>query len=94
MVEVDYEAQQKYWNAVYKKDPNIKGAMGGFESYSDADLKYSHQFLAKCNKFISGSSKCLEVGAGVGRVTRDLLSFFYEKIDLNDLSNQVETSWD
>lgn len=83
--------QLAYWARI-SADEN--GMLGGYPQVSRIDLRSSRNFLRKLlripNKHsnISGSTAeyafryCLEPGAGIGRVTLNLLSSLCERIDI------------
>lgn len=65
----------------------VDGVLGGFGHLSNTDLTHSRAFLKKCLKNShSGRSnrvlRALDCGAGVGRITRYLLSPLFGQVDL------------
>ena len=42
---------------------------------------------------LNGYQQCLELGAGPLRVTLGLLSYYYKKIDINDIAKNLERVW-
>ena len=73
--------------------------LGGFSSISDVDLRSSHSFLAqffiprsdfkklpeaKANEIKANQLRALDCGAGIGRITKNVLLKFFEKVDLLD----------
>lgn len=78
---LDYEKSKTYWSNI---SPTKDGVLGGFGSISDIDIKYSKRFLARLNRWDDAPflGRALDVGAGIGRVTKDLLSHRYRKVDL------------
>ncbi|XP_040577712.1 N-terminal Xaa-Pro-Lys N-methyltransferase 1 [Lepeophtheirus salmonis] len=81
---IDYDKAAKYWNDV---DPTIDGMLGGFGEVSTPDLKDSATFLKtlfKETKKFSGPSngRALDCGAGIGRISRNLLSKHFTNVDI------------
>jgi protein N-terminal methyltransferase len=60
--------------------------LGGFEAIDSIDISSSHQLLANINDLNRDDGIVLDVGAGIGRVTRTTLSKFFKTIDLMDAS--------
>lgn len=56
--------------------------LGGFDYLADMDIKGSKMFLNKLKTSLPGSSLVLDVGAGIGRVSKDLLLNFFDKVSL------------
>lgn len=56
--------------------------LGGFDYLADQDIKGSKLFLNKLKNHLPGSSLVLDVGAGIGRVSKDLLLGFFDKTSL------------
>ncbi len=86
--------QNEYW-AQQPVDDN--GMLGGYPQVSRVDIQFSRNFLHKLRRLHSISDRtsrsseqktehafrdCLEVGAGIGRVTLGLLSSICERIDI------------
>ncbi|KAG5811414.1 hypothetical protein H9Q74_005086 [Fusarium xylarioides] len=65
---VSTDVAMNYWQNVA---PSVDGMLGGFPSVSRIDLQGSRLFLAKlCINNKLQISRALEVGAGIGRVTK------------------------
>lgn len=81
---INYDESIKYWSSV---DASVDGVLGGFGEKtvvpkvdvfgSNAFIKRLHLKPAEGNQFYG-----LDVGAGIGRVTRDFLSKVCAKVDL------------
>lgn len=86
--------QNEYW-AQQSVDDN--GMLGGYPQVSRVDIQFSRNFLHKLRRLHPASERtsrssdektkyafgnCLEVGAGIGRVTLGLLSSICGKIDI------------
>lgn len=76
-----YENAQKYWSNI---SPTVDGMLGGLSFVSPTDIQSSSQFLNEIFKMkpSPGRSRAIDCGAGIGRVTKHLLSKFFNKIDL------------
>eukprot|EP00834_Sanchytrium_tribonematis_P006305 NODE_452_length_7258_cov_0.721050.p5 type:complete len:218 gc:universal NODE_452_length_7258_cov_0.721050:5577-6230(+) len=75
-----YEKASLYWSKV---EANDDGMLGGLSHVSDIDIKASKQFLLDLKpKFNFTNQICLDCGAGIGRVTKHLLSKQFNTIDL------------
>lgn len=76
-----YAAGKQYWSDV---PPTINGMLGGFAFISQSDIKGSKQFLKQLfqSKNPPGKACALDCGAGIGRVTKFLLTDFLEKVDM------------
>ena len=55
--------------------------LGGYGIIHDKDIETSTKFLSELRNGATGGS-VLDCGAGIGRVTRHLLSKHYDSIDL------------
>ena len=61
----------------------MEGVLGGFGRLSGIDIKASQTFLEKLKDRVPfGSSRALDCGAGIGRVTKDLLRMKFDSVDL------------
>eukprot|EP00127_Corallochytrium_limacisporum_P007011 Clim_evm19s240 gene=Clim_evmTU19s240 len=61
-----YASAQRFWESC---DPTDQSMLGGYEHTKDLDVETSFKFLKDHGPFKNG----LDLGAGIGRVTRDLL---------------------
>ncbi|KAJ9613065.1 hypothetical protein H2200_003006 [Cladophialophora chaetospira] len=86
--------QKEYWA---QQSVDDDGMLGGYPQVSRVDIQFSRNFLHKLRRLHPTSDSnsrsseqeskyafrsCLEVGAGIGRVTLGLLSSISEKIDI------------
>jgi len=87
--------QLAYWAQISADD---NGMLGGYPQISRIDIQFSRTFLRKLQRMYPDKSQergattttttkyafrhCLETGAGIGRVTFNLLSSMCEKIDV------------
>jgi protein N-terminal methyltransferase len=80
---INYDDAIEYWSGV---PATINGVLGGFgeTSLPSTDVKGSRAFLKKLDlQFAEGHVFYgLDIGAGIGRVTRDFLSKVCDKVDL------------
>jgi protein N-terminal methyltransferase len=78
---IDYEKAKDYWA---KQQATNNAMLGGFAQISFIDLRASTDFLKSIMKIKPqpGHARALDCGAGIGRVTKNLLITFYDKIDL------------
>lgn len=81
MDELDYEKSKNYWSNV---PASVNGMLGGFSILTIADIKDSDVFLKKLFRMMNGLSKgrALDCGAGIGRITENLLRKHFEHVDL------------
>lgn len=76
-----YSAGKEYWANV---PATLDGMLGGFAFISHADIKGSKQFLKQLfhSKHPPGREYALDCGAGIGRVSKFLLTDVFAKVDL------------
>jgi len=76
-----YEKADQYWSTV---DPTIDGMLGGFAAISPADLEDSKKLIKLIYKLENspGKSRAVDCGAGIGRITRNLLKKHFSTVDL------------
>ncbi|KAK2580985.1 hypothetical protein KPH14_006045 [Odynerus spinipes] len=76
-----YTAAAKYWDRV---PPTVDGMLGGFGFLSQTDVKGSTHFLNKLFELKNPPSKtfALDCGAGIGRITKNLLIKHFKRVDL------------
>ncbi|KAI4368051.1 hypothetical protein MLD38_016659 [Melastoma candidum] len=78
-----------YWEAV---EASVDGVLGGYGHVNDADIKGSEAFLKQllAERFPGGGRRqlkeeqlvALDCGAGVGRITKNLLIRYFNEVDL------------
>jgi protein N-terminal methyltransferase len=72
----------------------IDGMMGGLTEISKRDLRTSHDFLkyfldGKCpNRKATSATRALDCGAGIGRVTSNLLLPLFDTVDMVEQSDK------
>eukprot|EP00304_Pavlova_gyrans_P012487 CAMPEP_0206036048 /NCGR_PEP_ID=MMETSP1466-20131121/2513_1 /ASSEMBLY_ACC=CAM_ASM_001126 /TAXON_ID=44452 /ORGANISM="Pavlova gyrans, Strain CCMP608" /LENGTH=233 /DNA_ID=CAMNT_0053410485 /DNA_START=88 /DNA_END=789 /DNA_ORIENTATION=- len=78
---VTTENATKYWGAV---DATLDGVLGGYAQVSSPDAESS---LAFAGHLLQGKElgRALDCGAGIGRITRDVLIKLARKVDLVEL---------
>jgi len=76
-----YSEADKYWSSV---DATIDGMLGGFAAISPADLQDSKKLLQLIYKLENcpGKNRGLDCGAGIGRITKNLLKRHLATVDL------------
>ena len=75
-----YEKAALYWSKVECSDD---GMLGGLSHVSELDIEDSKVFLTTLEKTTTiNKNSCIDNGAGIGRVTKHLLSEFYGSVDL------------
>lgn len=81
-----YTKAQDYWSKI---SPTVDGMLGGFGKVTFVDIRGSILFLQKLFKIKPSPDKvyALDCGAGIGRVTKNLLIPFFEKIDMVEQDN-------
>lgn len=79
-----YSKAEKYWSKV---DASIDGMLGGLSELDESDAQYSLKMIDKFQK--DGSTKiCLDVGAGIGRVSKHVLLKKYNSVDLLEVDKK------
>ncbi|XP_040169243.1 N-terminal Xaa-Pro-Lys N-methyltransferase 1 [Anopheles arabiensis] len=76
-----YNNAKKYWSNV---SPTVDGMLGGFGSISFIDIRGSEQFLKQLykQKPAPGRKWALDCGAGIGRISKNLLLPWFDQVDL------------
>ncbi|KAL3678367.1 hypothetical protein R1sor_021323 [Riccia sorocarpa] len=86
-----YTKGVNYWSAV---EASVDGVLGGYGSISGRDVTESNKFLTDCLKTLKPDSHessmvALDCGAGVGRVTKNLLMHHFNEVDLVEPVQQL-----
>ncbi|OAQ95885.1 hypothetical protein LLEC1_02887 [Akanthomyces lecanii] len=86
---IDKQAGRKYWENAEASTDGMLGGIPAFQAYSHisrTDILGSRSFLAKLNIGVkSGRStvkSAVDAGAGIGRITKDLLLSVAEEVDV------------
>lgn len=76
-----YKNAQEYWSRI---PPSIDGMLGGLSVVDRSDIDGSSKFLRDLFKMkpSPASNRALDCGAGIGRVTKNLLVNFFNTVDL------------
>lgn len=76
-----YKDAVDYWSKI---PPTVHGMLGGFDFISDVDIDGSRKFLEALYKQSDrpGTGIAVDCGAGIGRITKCLLSKYFDTIDL------------
>lgn len=76
-----YKKAAKYWANV---PATIDGVLGGYGHVSDIDIEGSKLFLTHILSLANppNTKLALDCGAGIGRVSRNLLMSYFQKVDL------------
>lgn len=78
-----YKAGRDYWAST---TTDVNGVLGGQAHVHSMDINASLRFLNRVmKKYNISSNRCLDCGAGIGRITRDLL---INRFDICDLLEQ------
>ncbi|XP_004849195.1 N-terminal Xaa-Pro-Lys N-methyltransferase 1 isoform X3 [Heterocephalus glaber] len=81
-----YSKAETYWKQI---PPTVDGMLGGYGHISSIDLSSSRKFL---QRFLRegpdkpGTSCALDCGAGIGRITKQLLLPLFEVVDMVDVT--------
>uniref|UniRef100_A0A182QGN4 Alpha N-terminal protein methyltransferase 1 n=1 Tax=Anopheles farauti TaxID=69004 RepID=A0A182QGN4_9DIPT len=82
-----YNNSKTYWSTVV---PTVDGMLGGFGSISFIDIRGSEQFLKHLfkQKPAPGRKRALDCGAGIGRISKELLLPMFEHVDLAEQNEE------
>jgi len=81
-----YDNAEKYWASV---PSTVDGMLGGYSHISSTDIGGSKKFLLpfiKGKDALTKTSRALDCGAGIGRVTKLLLTSFFDKVDMVEVN--------
>lgn len=77
-----YTTGAEYWKTQAKTKA---GMLGGLTYTHKADIEFSQKLLEKYkSEYKLGGEQCIEFGAGIGRITSNLLINYFHEIDLLD----------
>lgn len=89
---IDYDSAVKYWSSVSADEDGVLGGFGLQTAVPKVDASGSIAFVERLaslspNTFPNTSAPgepriCLDVGAGIGRVSRDVISRFCDTVDI------------
>ena len=75
-----YDKTKQYWE---NSESSIKGVLGGNDQVHDSDVKTSCELIeGLIAKNIITPLRVLDCGAGIGRVTTNVLQNYFEEIDI------------
>lgn len=76
-----YSNAQQYWSRI---EPTLDGMLGGLSTVDATDIKGSSHFLTELFKMkpAPGNNRALDCGAGIGRVTKNVLINYFKTVDL------------
>nr|CAD7445249.1 unnamed protein product [Timema bartmani] len=79
--DISYDLAAKYWSSI---PATVDGMLGGLGYISNTDIQGSLKFLRELFKMRDppGRRQALDCGAGIGRVSKNLLIQNFEKVDL------------
>lgn len=78
---INYEKSLQYWADI---PPTVDGVLGGFGFISSADIEGSELFLTTLLSSDNppSTNTALDCGAGIGRITKQLLMPHFKTVDL------------
>ena len=84
---ISYSHASQYWSKV---PPTVNGMLGGFSKISPTDICGSENFLKWIfsRKIKPGRTRCIDCGAGIGRITQLLLQRFFGVVDMIEQSSE------
>lgn len=77
-----YKKSEAYWKT---QSPSLPGMLGGLDKLHKRDIAASKRFLRGVKPEYG---RVLDVGAGIGRVTKALLAPLFEKVDMLEQSEE------
>jgi len=81
-----YQDALSYWSSV---EPTVDGMLGGFAHITKTDVRGSTAFLKTLmNTLQMGRSRALDCGAGIGRVTKNLLLPLFDTVDMLEVNQK------
>ncbi|CAI4230857.1 unnamed protein product [Auanema sp. JU1783] len=79
-----YDKAAEYWQ---QASQDVDGMLGGFAHLHPADISVSRTFIGNLKRkgFLTSTDYALDCGAGIGRVTKHLLLPLFNKVDMEDV---------
>ncbi|CAD8192618.1 unnamed protein product [Paramecium octaurelia] len=74
-----YSLGDQYWRKI---EPTLKGVLGGLDFLNKIDIEESNKLLTMLYKNPLQDLRVLDCGAGIGRVSKELLIQWFKKVDL------------
>jgi hypothetical protein len=62
--------------------------LGGLEEMNDADIRASAEALAKYGNYMSGRDRAIDMGGGIGRVSKGALLSEFKAVDMVEQSHK------
>ncbi len=91
-----YKKAKEFWEKEENCPPTIDGVLGGFAQISPTDAAGSLRFIdhLRTLQFTGGQERpvALDVGAGIGRVTREVLLKRFHNVDLLEVSPRLTSA--
>eukprot|EP00953_Heterococcus_sp_UTEX-ZZ885_P021177 11825-Heterococcus_DN1.PRE.1 len=86
-----YERGYDYWEDEANCSLSLDGVLGGYGSLSPADIEGSRRFLQQLRMARPnlGSERCCDCGAGIGRISKELLLPLFTTVDLVEQSPRL-----
>lgn len=75
----NYKKSKEFWEG---QSANNNGVLLGFSMLDGEDIKFSRKVLDRYKHSLPAMNMALDCGAGIGRVTENLLSHYFEQTDL------------
>ncbi|XP_063424484.1 N-terminal Xaa-Pro-Lys N-methyltransferase 1-A-like [Mytilus trossulus] len=85
-IEKFYGDAKKHWESI---PPTVDGMLGGFAKISPTDINGSREFIRPFITMGGGeteTTRALDCGAGIGRITKRLLLPIFKEVDMVELS--------
>ena len=82
-----YEKQKAFWENQPATIDGDFGGGGGYGKLHEIDTLYSKKVLSEYLDLLPGKNRAFDLGCGVGRNTKYILSDIFDKIDLADISS-------
>lgn len=85
--EIFYSAAKQYWSEI---PATLDGMLGGFGFISHSDIQGSKMLLKQLfhSKHPPGRGYALDCGAGIGRVSKFLLTDIFENVDMVEQNSE------
>ena len=74
-----YKHSLEYWN---NQDATNKGVLSGFEEVHEPDIKTSFDLMTKFKHKFLGLNSAIDMGAGIGRISKAVLTKCFKEVDL------------
>lgn len=73
-----YTKSEEYWT---RQAPSMPGMLGGLDDLHTRDVNASEKFI-RSPRVLQATGRALDVGAGIGRVTKHLLLPIFDHVDM------------